>query len=94
MFGVVIRTVSASAVAFSAFALASLTVDFRVMMAIIVATRPPPSTRFMTALKSIRTLVFQVKAYLPTSLPANSPMSHWTKPVSATPLDTRDAPNP
>lgn len=36
-----IRTVSASAVAFSAFALASLTVDFRVMMAIIVATRPP-----------------------------------------------------
>lgn len=26
--------------------------------------------------------------------PANSPMSHWTKPVSATPLDTRDAPNP
>lgn len=71
-----------------------LTVDFRVMMAIIVATRPPPSTRFMTALKSIRTLVFQVKAYLPTSLPANSPMSHWTKPVSATPLDTRDAPNP
>ena len=48
-------------------------------MAIIVATRPPPSTRFMTALKSIRTLVFQVKAYLPASLPANSPMTKAEK---------------
>lgn len=94
MFGVVNPYRLGFGGSFSAFALASLTVDFRVMMAIIVATRPPPSTRFMTALKSIRTLVFQVKAYLPTSLPANSPMSHWTKPVSATPLDTRDAPNP
>lgn len=48
-----IRTVSASAVAFSASAFAFLTVDFNVMMAAIVATRPPPSTRLTIPLSSI-----------------------------------------
>ena len=48
-----IRTVSASAIAFSASAFAFLTVDRNVMMATIVATRPPPSTRLIISLSSI-----------------------------------------
>nr|DAW37144.1 MAG TPA: hypothetical protein [Caudoviricetes sp.] len=48
-----IRTVSASTSAFSASAFAFLTVDFNVMMAAIVATRPPPSTRLIISLSSI-----------------------------------------
>ncbi|AFJ08379.1 hypothetical protein PIN17_A0881 [Prevotella intermedia 17] len=57
-----IRTVSASASAFSASAFAFRTVDFIVMTAITVATRPPPSTRFINSLSSIPFYYFDVTA--------------------------------
>lgn len=95
-----IRTLSASALAFSASALARSasafdfnTVAFRVTTPMTDANSPPPSIQFSITLNSIASRLL-VNDYSPESFPANRPIIHCTKPVSAIPFATRVAPKP